>query len=80
MAGTMSKKDSWETQEVINWLSNDESAYTELSGEDADTIERYVVQEHMAPEGLYESFDQDPPSSFEDVDWEEVAECLDLSS
>jgi hypothetical protein len=71
-----SKKDSWETQEVLNWLLNDESSYDALLGKSADEIREFVVDDHSAPEGLYDSFAEPPVSSFDNVDWEEVAESL----
>lgn len=70
-----SMKGSWETQEVINWLINNESTWADLKGRDADEIEEWVKQGN-APDGLYTSFRQPPGSSFDDVDWEEVAESL----
>lgn len=68
-------KQNWETQEVITWLINDASVWDELKGQDADEIEEWVKQGN-APDGLYKSFRQPPVSSFNEVDWEEVAESL----
>jgi hypothetical protein len=63
---------NWETQEVIRWLINDELCYRETLGQSADFIENYVVRQHSASTGLYESFASDPFSSFDNVDWLEV--------
>ncbi len=69
-------EDNWETQEVINWLTNDEGAYYDCGDESADFIEDYV-RKGNAPQGLYESFDRPPQSSFDSVNWESVAESLE---
>jgi hypothetical protein len=68
------KEISWETQEVINFLVNDERCYNELSDEDEFTIEEFV-RRGDAPEGLYQMF-QYENASFDSVDWAEVADSL----
>ena len=65
---------TWETEEVITWLSNDEAAWSAVKGRDAREIEQWVKQEN-APGGLYTSFRR-PPASLTNVDWEEVAAAL----
>lgn len=72
----MAKKEKWETEEVIKWLINDENAYTELRGMSASAIKQWVLQEN-APAGLYKAFKTPPTSSFNNVDWNEVAESLE---
>ena len=69
------KEENWETQEVINWLINDEYAYTALRNRNARYIEQWVKEEN-APPGLYESFNTPPQSSFQAVDWDAVEEAL----
>ena len=69
----MPTQDTWETQEVINWLINDEQAYQETLGMSATSLKRYVVEEHRAPQGLYDSFNSPPRSSWSKVDWQAVA-------
>jgi hypothetical protein len=68
------KEISWETQEVINFLVNDEGCYNELSDEDEFTIEEFVRRGN-APEELYKMF-QYEKASFDNVDWAEVADSL----
>ena len=70
------KEENWETQEVINWLSNDEFSYTALRNRTARYIEQWVKEEN-APQGLYDSFNTPPQSSFQDVDWNAVEEALE---
>ena len=53
------KEENWETQEVINWLLNDEYAYTTLRNRTARYIEQWVKEEN-APQGLYESYNAPP--------------------
>lgn len=65
---------TWETQEVINWLINDEGTYYTLLGEHATSIWRYVTQGY-APQGLYDSFKAEK-GSFGAVDWDTVEEAL----
>ena len=67
---------NWETEEVINWLINDEGAYFEVLGREADDIRAWVLAGN-APQGLYDSFLQEPYSSFDDVEWETVAEYVE---
>lgn len=69
------KEENWETQEVINWLINDEDAYSALYNKSARYIEQWVKEEN-APQGLYESFNIPPQSSFQAVDWDAVEEAL----
>jgi hypothetical protein len=69
------KEENWETQEVINWLINDEYAYGALYNKSARYIEQWVKEEN-APQGLYEAFNAPPQSSFRDVDWNAVEEAL----
>lgn len=69
------KEENWETQEVINWLINDEYAYTALRNRSARYIEQWVKAENAAP-GLYEAFNTPPQSSFQSVDWDAVEEAL----
>lgn len=69
-------EETWETEEVIRWLINDEEAYNQLSNASASEIERYVVTDHLAPAGLYDSFNAPPPSTWKSVDWDSVAEAL----
>ena len=73
---TNNKEENWETQEVINWLINDEYAYTALCNRSARYIEQWVKEEN-APQGLYDSFNTPPQSSFQDVDWNAVEEALE---
>ena len=70
------KEETWETQEVINWLINDEFSYTALHNRTAHYIEQWVKEEN-APQGLYDSFNTPPQSSFQDVDWNAVEEALE---
>ena len=68
-------KDNWETDEVITHLINDEDAYADLLGANAETIKTYVNKGN-APAALYDSFEAPPRSSFDEVNWEAVAESL----
>ncbi len=70
------KEETWETQEVTNWLINDEECYEALSGEDAEAIEQFVVDDRLAPAGLYAAMQEPSRSKWSDVDWEAVAEAL----
>ncbi len=72
----MTDDTTWETDEVINWLTNDETSYDALLNKSAKEIKEYVLTE-QAPAGLYESFNRPPQSSFDAVDWEEVANSLE---
>lgn len=63
------EQDNWETQTVIDCLINDEYCYKETLNKAAHLIKRFVLEERQAPQGLYDSFNQPPKSSFEDVDW-----------
>ena len=72
----MINKDNWETQEVINWLSNDEEAWRNAPDTSTRKLKQWVL-ERNAPAGLYESFESPPASSFENVDWKSVLEALD---
>jgi hypothetical protein len=69
------KETNWETDEVIRWLINDESTLAELQGKRSSTIERWVKAGY-APQGLYDEFNKEPKSSFDDVDWNEVYESI----
>lgn len=69
-------EETWETGEVISWLINDEGCYDILFRKDAKRIRAFVVDEHGAPEGLYESMDSPPASKWSDVDWDAVEEAL----
>ena len=69
------KEEIWETQEVINWLINDEYSYRALYNKSARYIEQWVEEEN-APQGLCESFNTPPQSSFQAVDWVAVEEAL----
>jgi hypothetical protein len=69
-------EENWETQEVINWLTNDEFSYEALRNRTARYIEQWVKEEN-APQGLYESFNSPPQSSFQNVDWNAVEEALE---
>lgn len=64
--------DQWETDEVINWLINDEGCYIACSGERATMIERFVRQGY-APPGLY---DQLSKADLSRVDWDAVEDAL----
>ena len=68
-------EETWETQEVIDWLINDESAYLETLGMSASQLKTFVVTARRAPAGLYESFAQPPRSSWRSVDWNAVAQA-----
>jgi hypothetical protein len=65
---------TWETRELIRWLVNDPALST-LKGMTAEELEREVKAGH-APAGFYKSFQKDPPSSYDDIDWQDVAERL----
>lgn len=69
------QEENWETQEVINWLVNDEYSYRALYNKSAGYIEQWVKEEN-APSGLYEAFNSPPRSSFQAVDWDAVEEAL----
>lgn len=67
---------NWETQEVINHLINDPGeCLNEIMGMSPKEIEQWVKQGN-APDQLYKSFHRSPVSSFNDVDWDEVAEAV----
>jgi hypothetical protein len=69
-------EDNWETQEVINWLVNDEDAWRNAPDRSASQLKQWVLSGN-APAGLYESFLSPPVSSFENVNWKSVIEALD---
>jgi hypothetical protein len=66
---------TWETQEVIDFLINDEICYCNLKNKSARFIHTYVSAGN-APQGLYDSFAEPPKSYWKDVDWNEVADSL----
>ncbi len=66
---------TWETQEVIRHLINDEDAYQKTLNRSAGWIKNYVVTYHRAPQDLYDSFNQPPKSKWKDVDWVAVADA-----
>ena len=72
----MVNNDNWETQEVINWLVNDEDAWRNAPDTSISGLKQWVLSGN-APAGLYESFQSPPASSFENVDWKSVLEALD---
>ncbi len=69
-------EETWETEEVIRWLINDEGAYTRLTNARAREIKRYVVTDHRAPQGLYDAFNTPPRSTWSSVNWNAVAQAL----
>lgn len=73
---TTQPEETWETQEVINWLINDEDCYNALKNRPAWKIYNFVRKDRSAPQGLYESFATPPKSKWSDVNWKEVAEAL----
>ena len=72
----MVNEDNWETQEVINWLVNDEDAWRSAPDRSSRQLKQWVLDGN-APAGLYEAFKSPPESSFEKVDWKSVLEALD---
>lgn len=72
------KEETWETGEVIRWLtaSDSEEAYLATLNKTARQLRRFVL-DGEAPQGLYDSFNQPPMSSFEDVDWDAVEEACE---
>ena len=66
----------WETQEVINWLMNDEDAWCSAPDTSVRRLKQWVLDGN-APAGLYEAFESSPKSSFDEVDWKSVLEALD---
>jgi hypothetical protein len=71
----MTNSQDWETQEVIRHLINDEECYNELIGKSREVIRQWVVGGN-APKALYQKFQQEPVSNFDDVDWNTVAVAL----
>ena len=63
----MANEDNWETQEVINWIINDEGAWRYAPNSSSERLKQWVVDGN-APAGLYESFETPPASSFDTVD------------
>jgi hypothetical protein len=70
----MSNQENWETQEVINHLINDESAYEATKNKSAGWIRKYVGAYHLAPADLYASFQREK-AHLKDVDWAAVEEA-----
>jgi hypothetical protein len=66
------KKDSWETQEVIQHLINDSGTYNDLIDKDADSIREYVGPYGENHPPLQESFLHEG-GNWNLVDWDEVA-------
>lgn len=69
---------NWETQEVLMWLNSNEGVYREVDSiiawerNQAEALKDYVVHQLRAPQGLYDSFDRQPKSTFADVDWNRI--------
>ena len=55
--------DNWETQEVINWLVNDENAWRSAPDTSVSKLKQWVLDGN-APSGLYELFQSPPVNSF----------------
>jgi hypothetical protein len=81
----VNNQENWETQETIQWLTNDEGVYGELldivanaddQQEAENAVYQYVVREQAGPSGLYENMNRPPKSSWDDVDWASVVESL----
>lgn len=70
------EEDTWETQEVIDWLINNEGYWHILYGTDPDYIREFITVEKDGPEGLYESFVRHT-GNFNLVDWKVVAQALE---
>jgi hypothetical protein len=70
------EEENWETNEVIKWLSGSdrEDIYLATLNKTARQIKQFVLDDN-APQGLYDSFDSPPKSSFEDVNWNAVEEA-----
>jgi hypothetical protein len=72
------EEDSWETGEVIKWLSGSdrEDIYLATLNKTARQLKRFVLDGN-APQGLYDSFNAPPKSSFDDVDWDVVEKACE---
>jgi hypothetical protein len=70
------QEDTWETQEVINFLINDEDCWNYLKNKRAHSIRSFVREEKAAPPGLYESIRGEPGATWRNVNWTSVAAAL----